>query len=146
MMSHMGRRVILHSPDIWNMDLHAVMPKEEKTEEDTRYLLTIATFLKWHHYIRLEFMFQDSSQHFTLTAKRPENAGEWMENLGSTPVTDTVLHSGHQIFHSLLWLLYSGYNQSHHKGHNPSPFQLKVQNCWVLDISPCKTPFGLKIF
>ena len=76
------------------------MSKEEKIEEDTWYLLTFATFLKWHHYIR--FMSQDSSQHLTLSAKRLENAGEWMENLGSIPITDTVLHSGHQIFHSLL--------------------------------------------
>ena len=35
MMSHMGRRVILHPPGIWNMDLHAVTSKEEKIEEDT---------------------------------------------------------------------------------------------------------------
>ena len=124
MMSHMGRRVILHSPDIWNMDLHAVMSKEEKIEEDTWYLLTIATFLKWHHYICLEFMFQDSFKHLTLTAKRLENAREWMENLGSIPVTDTVLHSGHQIFHSLLDSSIQG-TINHHKGPQrtqPQPF------------------------
>ena len=145
MISHMGRRVTLHSPGIWNMDPHAVMSKEEKIEEDTWYPLTIATFLKWHHYICLEFIFQDSSQHLTLTTKRLENA-EWMENLGSTTVTDTVHHSRHQTFHLLLWFLYTEYNQSHHKGHNLSPFQLKVQNCWVLYLSLCKNPFGLKIF